>query len=76
MISIVLATCALEVTGSAALLGLTKASRLVGAVVGGAAPVTLFAAVLLVRALLLKAIFRSRRDLFLLDDDLNATLKG
>ncbi|WP_419688189.1 MFS transporter [Burkholderia theae] len=37
MISIVLATYALEVTGSAALLGLTMASRLLGAVAGGAA---------------------------------------
>lgn len=37
MISIVLATYALDVTGSAALLGLTMASRLLGAVAGGAA---------------------------------------
>ncbi|KWO47761.1 MFS transporter [Burkholderia sp. MSMB1459WGS] len=37
MIGIVLATYALEVTGSAALLGLTMASRLLGAVAGGAA---------------------------------------
>lgn len=37
MIGIVLATYALEVTGSAALLGLTMAPRLLGAVAGGAA---------------------------------------
>ena len=43
MISIVLATYALEVTGSAALLGLTMASRLLGAVAGGAAVGIIFA---------------------------------